>query len=65
LVKAVSDLTRLQFNYLGTRDTYGAYIDSVSLTEVASTPEPVSLLGLLAVGTAVGVAAKKRQRAID
>ncbi|OCQ93136.1 hypothetical protein AMR42_10805 [Limnothrix sp. PR1529] len=65
LVKAVSDLTRLQFNYLGTRDTYGAYIDNVSLTEVASTPEPVSLLGLLAVGTAVGVAAKKRQHAID
>ena len=65
LVKAVSDLTRLQFNYLGTRDTYGAYIDNVSLTAVATTPEPVSLLGLLAVGAGVGIGVRKRQRTID
>jgi hypothetical protein len=62
LVKAVSELTRLQFTYLGKRDTYGAYIDNVTLAaapEVEAVPEPASALGLLAV-SALGLARKRR-----
>lgn len=60
-VVAAADLTRLQFNYLGRRDTLGAHIDSVSVQEV---PEPASLLGLAVMGL-VGVGSiSKRKRLV-
>ncbi|MEL6223962.1 MAG: PEP-CTERM sorting domain-containing protein [Cyanobacteria bacterium J06627_8] len=59
-VVASSDITRLQFNYLGRRDTLGAHIDSVSVEKV---PEPASLLGLLVVGVVgAGTTAKQKQK---
>ena len=61
-VMADSDVTRLQFNYLGYRDTYGAHIDSVS---VASVPEPASLLGLTVLGLMGAGSAVKRKLESD
>ena len=58
-IVATSDVTRLQFNYLGKRDTRGAHIDSVSVEAV---PEPALLLGLSLLGMAgVGSMAKRKQ----
>lgn len=61
-VVADSDLTRLQFNYLGRRDTLGAHIDSVSVEKV---PEPASLMGLALLGIfGAGTVAKRKQESI-
>lgn len=60
---ATSDMTRLQFNYLGSRDTLGAHVDSIS---VESVPEPASLLGLAVMGLCgVGSVAKRKQLVVD
>jgi PEP-CTERM motif len=58
-VTATSNLTRLQFNYMGSRDYLGAYIDDVKLSK--ATPEPAAMLGLGLAG--MGMLARKRQRA--
>lgn len=59
-VVATSEMTRMQFNYLGKRDTLGAHIDSVS---VESVPEPGSLAGLALVGMIALGSKAKRQKA--
>lgn len=54
-IVADSDLTRLQFNYLGRRDTLGGHLDSVSLEAIPQeqeVPEPTALLGLALFGMA-------------
>lgn len=62
-VVATSDLTRLQFNYLGQRDTLGAHVDTVS---VESVPEPASLLGLAFLGLfGAGSIAKRNKLAAE
>jgi hypothetical protein len=58
-VVASSELTRLQFNYEGPRNTYGAYIDDVKLTETsAAVPEPATMTGMAIAGLAL--TARKR-----
>jgi hypothetical protein len=57
-IVATSNVSRLQFDYYVSKDfqdTYGSYIDNVSLETV---PEPGTLLGLAVVG--LGLATKKR-----
>jgi hypothetical protein len=61
-VVAKSASTRLQFNYEGPRDTYGAYIDDVKLTAAQSVPEPTTLAGIAVAGISL-VASKKRKLA--
>ncbi len=58
-VLAASATTRLQFNYEGTRDTYGAYIDDVKMSDSsAAVPEPTTMAGLALAG--MGMAARKK-----
>ena len=58
-IVATSDITRLQFNYLGQRDTLGAHLDSVSVEAV---PEPAFILGFLLFGMAgIGSMVKRKQ----
>jgi len=58
---AASDVTRLQFNYDGPRDTLGAYIDDVKLNQsTAAVPEPTTVVGLAMAGIGL-VASKKRK----
>jgi hypothetical protein len=44
---ATSQLSRVQFNYKGTRNTTGSYIDDVKLVTV---PEPSAMAGIVVVG---------------
>jgi hypothetical protein len=60
-VLASSDLTRLQFNYEGPRDTYGAYIDDVKVSTSSAVPEPTTMAGLALAG--MGIAARKKFKA--
>ena len=57
-ITATSDTTRLQLELMGKYDTLGANIDAVHVTAV---PEPLSLLGLAAIGT-IGAAGAVRKR---
>jgi hypothetical protein len=60
---ATSELSRLQFNYDVKNDshnTYGSYIDNISVEKV---PEPAALMGLGVIG--LGLMAKRRQRNND
>jgi hypothetical protein len=58
-ITATEATTTLQFELLGKYDTLGANIDAVHVTAV---PEPLSLLGLAAIGSvgAVGVVRKRQ-----
>jgi len=60
-ITATEEATKLEFELLGNYDTLGANLDAISVTAV---PEPLSLLGLAAIG-AVGTvsAVRKRQAA--
>lgn len=58
-VTATEALSRLQFTYTGELNTFGAYIDQVSLEAV---PEPTLLLGLASVAAA-GFALKRSKTA--
>jgi hypothetical protein len=62
-VVANSNLTRLQFNYDGARDTLGAYLDDVQLTtnSSAAVPEPTTMAGMALAG--LGLAARKKLKA--
>ncbi|MEH1872649.1 PEP-CTERM sorting domain-containing protein [Nostoc sp.] len=55
--KATSGLSRVQFNYNGPLDTYGAYIDDVKL--VTAVPEPSAITGIVLAGLGL-VTLKKR-----
>ncbi|MEH2008833.1 DUF642 domain-containing protein [Nostoc sp.] len=55
--KATSALSRVQFNYTGPLDTYGAYIDDVKL--VTAVPEPTAITGIVLAGLGL-VTLKKR-----
>ncbi|MHC5600038.1 MAG: DUF642 domain-containing protein [Nostoc sp.] len=58
--KATSDLSRVQFNYNGPLNTYGAYIDDVKLvTASAAVPEPSAITGIVLAGLGL-VTLKKR-----
>jgi hypothetical protein len=63
-VIASNPLTRLQFNSEGERNTFGAYIDSVSLVEASSeaVPEPTTMAGLALAGLGLGAARKAKAR---
>jgi hypothetical protein len=54
-------LSRIQFNYKGSLDTFGAYIDDVKLvnTSPADVPEPNAMAGIAVVGLGL-VFVKKR-----
>ncbi|BDI19433.1 hypothetical protein ANSO36C_52350 [Nostoc cf. commune SO-36] len=53
-------LSRIQFNYKGNLDTYGAYIDDVKLvTSATAVPEPSTMAGMVVVGLGL-VSLKKR-----
>lgn len=56
-VLATSELTRLQFNNEGSRDTLGAYIDDVEVT-ASAVPEPMTMAGMAIAG--LGLAANKK-----
>lgn len=48
---ATSAITRLRFDNFGSKsDTFGTYIDNVSVSKITPVPEPASILGLLAFG---------------
>lgn len=55
-------LSRIQFNYKGSLDTFGAYIDDVKLVNAsaASVPEPSAMAGMFVVGLGL-VSLKKRK----
>lgn len=64
---ATSTTTRLSFdNLTGISDTYGTYLDNVSVTAGSGTtvpvPEPATMVGLLAVGAFGLVSLRKRQQ---
>jgi len=62
-VTATSALTRLQFNYEGTRDTLGAYIDNVGVASSAeAAPEPTTMAGMALAGIAVAYRKKLAMR---
>lgn len=62
-VTATSSLTRLQFNYEGTRDTLGAYIDNVGVASSAeAAPEPTTMAGMALAGIAVAYRKKLAMR---
>lgn len=60
-ITATNDVTRLKFLSLGKRDTLGANIDDISVEAV---PEPMSLLGLVAVGTVGATGALRKRLAV-
>ncbi|AFY33067.1 DUF642 domain-containing protein [Calothrix sp. PCC 7507] len=63
---ATSNLTRLSFDNFGSKsDSFGTYIDKVSVTSVTAVPEPASIMGLLAFGAfgATSVCKRKQQKA--
>ncbi|MEO1591072.1 MAG: PEP-CTERM sorting domain-containing protein [Cyanobacteria bacterium J06632_22] len=67
-IVATSELTRLQFDYQGRRDTLGAHLDSVSVTAVPGAaaeqvPEPATLAGLALMGLMGMGSVKKRRQA--
>lgn len=59
-VLATSDVTRLQFNYDGPRDTLGGYIDDVQVS-ASAVPEPTTMAGMALAG--LGLAARKKLKA--
>jgi len=60
---ATSAITRLSFNNFGSvSDTFGTYLDKVSVTGVTAVPEPGSIMGLLAFGAFGAISLRKRQQ---
>ncbi|MEM8604198.1 MAG: DUF642 domain-containing protein [Cyanobacteria bacterium P01_H01_bin.121] len=52
LITANSDASRLEFDYTGTRDSYGAYIDNVQLTPIS---DPIPIAAVAGLGGLAGI----------
>jgi hypothetical protein len=60
---ATSATTRLSFDNFGSKsDTYGTYLDKVSVTSVTAVPEPGAIMGLLAFGAFGATSLRKRKQ---
>lgn len=60
---ATSATTRLSFDNLNEiSNSFGTYIDYVSVTSVTTVPEPASIMGVLALGTVGATSLCKRQK---